>query len=88
MSETKKWLLGIICLVASIYAYKHLNVVLDAQPPKVPLQQWWGDDVEPTDWAAYLKNSSKVRGNKLMFPDEVSHIADRKFARTKKNIQY
>ncbi|XP_004521994.1 juvenile hormone epoxide hydrolase 1 [Ceratitis capitata] len=70
MSETKKWLLGIFSLVASIYAYKHLNIILDAQPPKVPLQQWWGDDVEPTDWAAYLKNSSKVRGNKLMFPDE------------------
>ncbi|XP_030388437.1 juvenile hormone epoxide hydrolase 1 [Scaptodrosophila lebanonensis] len=41
----------------------------DLPPPKLNEQEWWGDEAEPADYAAYLANSSEVVGNRLSYPD-------------------
>lgn len=65
------WTLGIICIVGAMFAYRRINSVFESEVPKVSLHQWWGDGAEPEDWAAYVKNSSEVVGNRLVFPDSV-----------------
>lgn len=46
----------------------------DVKAPTLPLNQWWGDEPEPTDWQAYLANSSEVIGNKLLYADQVNNF--------------
>nr|XP_014095480.1 juvenile hormone epoxide hydrolase 2 [Bactrocera oleae] len=64
-----QWPLGIICIIGAIFAYRRINSVFETEVPKVTLHQWWGDGPEPKDWAAYVKNSSEVLSNRLIFPD-------------------
>ncbi|XP_054740688.1 juvenile hormone epoxide hydrolase 2-like [Anastrepha obliqua] len=60
---------GLICVCVFIYNYIGARISFDVEKPEVSLQQWWGDGDPPDDWAAYLKNTSEVIGNKLMYPD-------------------
>lgn len=68
-----QWPLGIICIIGAIFAYRRINSAFETEVPKVTLHQWWGDGPEPKDWAAYVKNSSEVLSNRLIFPDSVWH---------------
>ncbi|XP_017471750.1 PREDICTED: juvenile hormone epoxide hydrolase 2 [Rhagoletis zephyria] len=63
------WFFGIVCGLAAMVAYKRIDTIFECEPPEVSLQQWWGDEEPPKDWAAYLENSSLVIGNKLKFSD-------------------
>lgn len=53
--------------------YKQLSEMLsDAQVPYLPVNQWWGDEAEPTDWQTYLANTSHILSNKVHFPKKVN----------------
>lgn len=68
-------ILILILAIAGGMMYKRLNEMLgDVKAPTLPLNQWWGDEPEPTDWQAYLANSSEVIGNKLLYADQVNNF--------------
>lgn len=65
--------LVLILAIGGGMLYKKVNDLMgNVARPKMNLQRWWGDEAEPKDWNEYLKNSSEVIGNRLMYADMVS----------------
>lgn len=66
-------LLVLLLAIGGGMLYKRLNQLWgDLPAPTLDPQQWWGDEEQPKDYAAYLANSSEVVGNRLMYPEAVS----------------
>nr|ACV04706.1 JHEH1 [Drosophila simulans] len=70
-------ILVLILAVAGGLVYRNVTQLwADLPAPKLDPQEWWGDEAQPKDYDAYLKNSSEVIGNRLSYPDKT--IADLK----------
>ncbi|XP_022226072.2 juvenile hormone epoxide hydrolase 2 [Drosophila obscura] len=70
MSVTVKILVLVLAIGGGL-VYKNVSQLWgDLPAPKLDAQQWWGDEAQPKDYAAYLANSSEVIGNRLSYPEK------------------
>ncbi|ALC42557.1 Jheh1 [Drosophila busckii] len=64
-------LLVLVFAIGAGLVYKQLNHFWGDLPvPVLDEQQWWGDEAQPKDYAAYLANSTEIMGNRLVYPEE------------------
>ncbi|XP_033251957.1 juvenile hormone epoxide hydrolase 1-like [Drosophila miranda] len=70
MSVTLK-ILVLVPAIGGGLIYKNVSQLwADLPAPKLDPQEWWGDEAQPKDYAAYLANSSEVIGNQLSYPEK------------------
>ncbi|XP_061387769.1 juvenile hormone epoxide hydrolase 1 [Musca vetustissima] len=69
MSPITRILVLMLAMGGGMLYKKFSDIWGDVEAPKLPLNQWWGDEEEPKDWNAYLANTSEVIGNRLLYPD-------------------
>ena len=66
----------LIVAIAGGMVYKKVNdLFANVKAPILPVNQWWGDEEEPTNWQVYLDNSSEIISNKLYYPDQVNLLS-------------
>lgn len=68
-------ILVLLLAIGGGMVYKNVSQLwVDLPAPQLDPQQWWGDEAEPEDYAAYLANNSEVIGNRLSYPEKVRGI--------------
>jgi len=72
MGVTVKILVLILAIAGGLVYRNVTQLWADLPAPKLDPQEWWGDEAQPKDYEAYLKNNSEVIGNRLSYPDKVS----------------
>lgn len=78
MGVTVKILVLLLAIGGGL-VYKNVSQLwADLPAPQLDPQEWWGDEAQPKDYAAYLANSSEVIGNRLSYPDKtIADLRDR-----------